>query len=100
MVTSRPRTPQAAEEAVCLDLLVAIEGMGAEIAVPDAVLEHVVGGGWQRGGDGEDGSVGDRGSQGVVLCSSHSSRPHLHGLLPSDPGVADGARDDLCVLQG
>jgi hypothetical protein len=32
--------------------------IGAEAAVFDAVVEHVVGGGQHRGGDGEDGFLG------------------------------------------
>src|SRR5437870_7530171 len=41
-----------------LGLVSAIEVVGAEVAIVDAVFEHVVGGREHRGGDGEDGFLG------------------------------------------
>src|SRR4029450_7545334 len=41
-----------------LGFVTAIEVVGAEIAVVDVVLEHVIGGGEHGGGDGEDGFFG------------------------------------------
>src|SRR5438093_6964606 len=41
-----------------LGLVSAIEVVRAEVAIVDAVLEHVVGGGEHRGGDGDDGFLG------------------------------------------
>src|SRR3989442_13201931 len=38
-----------------LGLVAAVEMIGAEVAIVDAVLEQVVGGSQHRGGDGEDG---------------------------------------------
>src|SRR5438105_15927383 len=48
----------AYETADRLGLVVTGEVIGAEIAVRDAVAEHVVGGGEHRGGHGEDGVLG------------------------------------------
>src|SRR3989441_12649516 len=41
-----------------LGLVAAIEVVGTEVTVIDAVFEHVVGGGQHGGGDGEDGLLG------------------------------------------
>jgi hypothetical protein len=41
-----------------LGFVAAIEVIGAEIAVVDVVLEHVIGRGEHGGGDGEDGFFG------------------------------------------
>src|SRR5207244_11971003 len=41
-----------------LGLVAPVEVVRAEVAIVDAVLEHVVGGGEHRGGDGDDGFLG------------------------------------------
>src|SRR5262245_43123168 len=52
---SIPEIGQALDEAVFLPLLAAcIEVVGAEVLVHGSVLEHVIDGGEDRGGDGHD----------------------------------------------